>query len=340
MWTETLSLTGLSESDEGTYMCQIYRYPLQYSAKELVNILVKVPKPTISLGRIHFYEEDKIINCTLRKNGVNPQQVNFTWYSCGFSKCDKSNLITISNSYSLRLESQLSNRMNFRCEATNAAGSAHQDIVVVIVPNAAWKDRTYFRQLRIQGEWIKINCAIRTSENVTLWFGKTKGKITKKLEVDNKKIRLVSKNVFNITDLTTKDRGWYTCQVCGGKHAKFLEVLGQGKAYAKPIVEKKPNKAFYFIEDSVKLTCRAEGITVAVYDIIWYKLSCDGKFKKVRTGGNYVNGMWTETLSLTELSESDEGTYMCQIYRYPLQYSAKELVNIRVKADDPSNSSD
>ena len=92
----------------------------------------------------------------------------------------------------------------------------------------SWKDRTYYRKLRIQGEWIKINCAIRISGNVHLWFGKRKGETTKKLKVDNEKIKLVSKNVFNITNLTTEDHGWYTCQVCRKKHAKFLEVPHQG----------------------------------------------------------------------------------------------------------------
>ena len=197
--------------------------------------------------------------------------------------------------------------------------------------DVSWKDKTYYRKLRIQGEWIKINCAITASENVTFWFGKSKGEIRKKLKVDKRKIKLVSKNVFNITNLTTEDHGWYTCQVCGKKLAKFLEVADQGKAYAKPIVVKKPNKALYDIEDSVKLTCHAEGITVAAYEIMWYKLNSDEKFEKLRSAGSYVNGMWTETLSLNGLSERDEGTYMCKIHRYPLQYSAKELVNISLE---------
>ena len=94
-----------------------------------------VVKPRVSLDSIHFYEKDKIINCSLTKVGINPEQMHFTWYSCGPSKCNKSNLIMISNSYSLRLKSQSNNRMNFRCEATNAAGSAYQDIVVVIHPS-------------------------------------------------------------------------------------------------------------------------------------------------------------------------------------------------------------
>jgi hypothetical protein len=85
-------------------------------------------------------------------------------------------------------------------------------------------DKTFYRRLRIQGEWIKINCEIGTSANVNLWFGKDVGKTTKKLQVDDKKIRLVSRNVFNITNLRTSDSGWYTCEVCGNTHAKFLEI--------------------------------------------------------------------------------------------------------------------
>ena len=108
---------------------------MRYVGYEVHITFFVVGKPTISLDRIHFYEKDKIINCTLTKVGINPKQVNFTWYSCGPSKCDKNNLIMISNSYSLRLKSQSNNRMNFRCEATNAAGSAYQDIVVVIHPS-------------------------------------------------------------------------------------------------------------------------------------------------------------------------------------------------------------
>ena len=94
---------------------------------------------------------------------------------------------------------------------------------------------------------------------------------------------------------------------------------------------KKPNKTLYEIEDSVRLTCHAEGITVAAYDIKWYKLNSDGKFKILASKGDFLNGMWTKTLSLDGLSERDEATYKCQIYRYPLQYSANKLVNISVK---------
>ena len=88
----------------------------------------------------------------------------------------------------------------------------------------SWKDKTFYRRLRLQGEWLTINCAVDTAETMTLWFGKTKHEY--KYKVDDKK--LVSKNVFNISNLTTDDGGWYTCEVCGKKRAKFLEVSGQG----------------------------------------------------------------------------------------------------------------
>ena len=90
-------------------------------------------KPEISLERNHLYEKGMIINCSLTKSVVNPPQVNYTWYSCGTSTCGDKNLKLISESYSLRLESHSSTRMNYRCKANNAAGSAYQDIVVVIV---------------------------------------------------------------------------------------------------------------------------------------------------------------------------------------------------------------
>ena len=94
----------------------------------------------------------------------------------------------------------------------------------------SWKDKTSYRRVRIPSEWINFNCAFgtRTSEKVNLWFGDDIGRRTKKLQVDNKKIKLVSKNVFNITNLTTSDHGWYTCEVCGKTHTKLLKISGQG----------------------------------------------------------------------------------------------------------------
>ena len=89
----------------------------------------------------------------------------------------------------------------------------------------SWKDKTFYRRLRIEGEWLTINCAVDTAETVTLYFGKRM--MGKPVDI-NENIKLSAKNVFNITNLTTNDSGWYTCVVCGKKRAKFLEVSGQG----------------------------------------------------------------------------------------------------------------
>ena len=71
-----------------------------------------------------------MINCTLEKGDINPPQVNFTWHSCSTSKCRKKKLIT--ESYSLRLESQSKTLAYYRCEAKNDAGSTHKDIEIVM----------------------------------------------------------------------------------------------------------------------------------------------------------------------------------------------------------------
>ena len=88
-------------------------------------------KPVIALAPTHVFKKGMIINCTLAEGDINPRQVNYTWYSCGTSKCSGKNPKLIA-SYALHLtESQSASEMNYRCEAANAAGSDYQDIKVV-----------------------------------------------------------------------------------------------------------------------------------------------------------------------------------------------------------------
>ncbi len=91
----------------------------------------------------------------------------------------------------------------------------------------SWTDSAHWHRFHFQGEWVELNCTIRSSENVTLWFGK--GNDRKQLQVDNDKIVLVSKNVFNVTRLTNEDDGWYVCKVCGKKKEIRLEISRNGK---------------------------------------------------------------------------------------------------------------
>ena len=106
-----------------------------------------------------------------------------------------------------------------------------------------------------------------------------------------------------------------------------IKYLVVGKAYAKPIVEKKPNKTSYEIGGNVTLSCQVEGTTFAVYDIKWYKQLPNGTSKLLKSEESVVKSSWP----LTELSGQNEGTYKCTIFRSVLRYSASALVNINVK---------
>ena len=79
----------------------------------------------------YAFKKGMIINCTLKNADINPPQVNFTWYSCGTSKCDEKSAKLRSESYSLQLDSQSHCSMNYRCKAENAVGSDYQDIEVI-----------------------------------------------------------------------------------------------------------------------------------------------------------------------------------------------------------------
>ena len=56
-----------------------------------------------------------------------------------------------------------------------------------------------------------IDCTVNMEENVTLMFN------DRNLTVDNRKVKYVAKNVFNITSLVKEDEGIYACKVCNKK---------------------------------------------------------------------------------------------------------------------------
>ena len=77
-----------------------------------------------------------------------------------------------------------------------------------------------------------INCAVNVKENVTLSLTKSSKSISRNLMVDNKKIKLLSKNVFNITDVTEKDDAIYDCTVCGQQRERriILSISKRGNS--------------------------------------------------------------------------------------------------------------
>ena len=60
--------------------------------------------------------------------------------------------------------------------------------------------------LYLTGEWALADCSVCKGDNVTLWFR------SKKVHVDNKKIKMAAKKIFNITNLSSSDTGMYSCK--------------------------------------------------------------------------------------------------------------------------------
>lgn len=66
--------------------------------------------------------------------------------------------------------------------------------------------------VRLPGEWILIHCNAYPRSNATLSFKPYEtSDALYELPIDDGKIELVSKNVFNITRLARNDSGEYTC---------------------------------------------------------------------------------------------------------------------------------
>ena len=67
---------------------------------------------------------------------------------------------------------------------------------------------------RLRGQWTTLDCSslvVHESDNVTLLFKRKGSSKISFPPVDNKKIKLVSKNNFNITRLEYNDTGMYMC---------------------------------------------------------------------------------------------------------------------------------
>ena len=79
-----------------------------------------------------------------------------------------------------------------------------------------------------------INCNVHNDTNATLSFKPNGSDTTYDLSVNDEKIKLASKNVFNITRLAYNDSGEYNCTISTGNTTDITEhqlmVLKEGKA--------------------------------------------------------------------------------------------------------------
>lgn len=76
-----------------------------------------------------------------------------------------------------------------------------------------WADNVHNNYIwSIVGEWRVVNCSVNDNRNVeaTLW----QDKVRKRTTDGERPIAMVSKNVFNVTDLRLNDMGSYYCKVC------------------------------------------------------------------------------------------------------------------------------
>ena len=76
----------------------------------------------------------------------------------------------------------------------------------------------------IVGEWRVVNCRVNNNNqaNATLW--RQDGDTEKKIEIDEKRIKTVSKNKFNFTSVMPSDMGKYYCKACDAKITPYLRV--------------------------------------------------------------------------------------------------------------------
>jgi hypothetical protein len=85
----------------------------------------------------------------------------------------------------------------------------------------------------LSGEWMLMNCSVNTPDNATL-FRKVYGQDKYAVHVDNKKVKMPAKNVFNITNLSSSDRATYTCEVCSVVVKKTILSFRKGKFLILP----------------------------------------------------------------------------------------------------------
>ena len=85
-----------------------------------------------------------------------------------------------------------------------------------------------------------ITCVVNVPDNARLWFDN--GNEIRKLKVKNTKIMSVSKNVFNITDLTKREKGQYICEVRNQKKVPAIKgktfYRGKGSTVIGIIIKK------------------------------------------------------------------------------------------------------
>ncbi|XP_046852619.1 uncharacterized protein LOC124445867 [Xenia sp. Carnegie-2017] len=169
----------------------------------------------------------------------------------------------------------------------------------------------YIRHLhRLVGEWVLINCTVNYHDiNVQLLDGNEKP-----LHVENKNIKIVVKNIFNVTKVT-QDHKEYICQACNEKRTIQIIPHKSVPSYANPSITVEPKKPEYDLGDKVSLDCNIAGIQF-IYASRYYRFfwKSNGRNKEKCETKNRKNCKIT-----FNITAESEGTYLCLIERKACQ---------------------
>ncbi|XP_046852614.1 uncharacterized protein LOC124445863 isoform X3 [Xenia sp. Carnegie-2017] len=178
----------------------------------------------------------------------------------------------------------------------------------------------YLRQLRrLVGEWVLIDCRVNYHDiNVQLLDGNEKP-----LHVENKNIKIVVKNIFNVTKVT-QDYKEYICKACNEK--RTIRVIPQKSvpSYANPSITVEPKKNEYDLGDTVSLDCNIAGIQF-IYASIYYK------FFWKKNGKNKEKCETKSCKKTLDITAESEGTYLCLIERNYVNYKSYRSFSLKVK---------
>ncbi|XP_028406191.1 neural cell adhesion molecule 1-like [Dendronephthya gigantea] len=205
------------------------------------------------------------------------------------------------------------------------------DSVISNCSNFKWADTVHNNYIwSIVGEWRVVNCSVNDNKNVnaTLWLNKAKIRTTDQ----ERRIVMVSKNVFNVTDLRPNDMGNYYCKACDLWKTPVRINVKRGKAFAKPQVTKRPNVSSIVYGSTVTLECSLTG-SYNDYEMIWFKVTSNGKFLKLRSrmrsvwSSDYSKKVQKQVLKITNFTKEIE-RYFCQVKRYAVNHVGRTFVKL------------
>ncbi|KAL7070447.1 hypothetical protein ACQ4LE_010441 [Meloidogyne hapla] len=136
---------------------------------------------------------------------------------------------TTTSLYLLDVKNQTDNILQFRCSASNSAGTSHIDFNVSIVMPPVFIDNNYsaYREvLIIEGQAINISCGIRLSGQNDLIQWTHNGK---PIEIRQKQQQRDEVDSLTIENITLKEAGNYTCSVrnsAGSVNSTIRVVVG------------------------------------------------------------------------------------------------------------------